>query len=77
MNEQEIRTYLARNDYEALGRIADHLAFDHNMTFEQVFDLFERLGGDRELLEREFFADLPDRLEHEASRHDSLLSGRA
>ena len=45
VNELEIRAYLRRNDFEALGRVADWLAFDRHMTIADVFDLFERLGG--------------------------------
>ena len=51
MNETEIRTYLHRNDYAALSRVADSLMFFHHFTVEDVFRLFERLGGNRPMLE--------------------------
>ncbi len=57
VNELEIRTLLRRNDWAALSRVADFLASDHHMSFEEVFGLFERLGGDRPTLEREFLGN--------------------
>ena len=49
MNELEIQTYLERNDYAALGRVADSLMFFHHFTVNDVFGLFEaarrRPGG--------------------------------
>jgi hypothetical protein len=54
VNEVEIKTYIERNDFKALTRVADGLMFWHQLTVSEVFRLFERLGGDREMLEREF-----------------------
>lgn len=56
VNELEIKDALAKNDWERIARIADGLAFHHHMTFEQVVGLFARLGGDADLIRREFFS---------------------
>lgn len=57
VNELEIQQYIERNDWEALGRVADWLAFDRHLTIAEVFDLFERLGGDRPTIETEFLGN--------------------
>lgn len=56
INELEIQQFLARNDWEAIGRAADFLAVHHHMTTEQILGLFERLGGDVESFRLEFYA---------------------
>ena len=57
VNELEIQRYIERNDWEALGRIADWLTFDRQLTIEEVFRLFVRLGGDRPTIEAVFLGN--------------------